>query len=80
MSDFREIVKFRPFFEVQKNFKLLNFRHVVYHFEACNLYWRIRIYSLFPEIFKCRENISNNRFLEIHKSFLKVAKFEFIYL
>ena len=27
MSDFREIVKFRSFFEVRKNFKPLKFRH-----------------------------------------------------
>ena len=27
-------MKFRPFFEVRINFKLLEFRHVVYHFEA----------------------------------------------
>ena len=37
MSDFREIVKFRPFFEVRKNFRLLELRHVVYHFEARDL-------------------------------------------
>ena len=35
---------------------------------------RIRIYSLFREIFKYRENMSNNRFREIYKSFLKIAK------
>ena len=35
--------------------------------------WRIRMYSLFREIFKYRENISNNRFREIHKSSLKIA-------
>ena len=27
MSDFREIVKFRPVLEVRKNFKLLKFRY-----------------------------------------------------
>ena len=34
MSDFRENVKFRSFFEVRKNFELLEFRHVIYQFEA----------------------------------------------
>ena len=38
MSDFREIVKFRPFFEVRKNFKLFKFvLHVVCHFVARDL-------------------------------------------
>ena len=62
MIDFREIVRFRPFFEVRKNFKLLNLdmlyiivRHVI---------WRIRIHSLFLEIFKYHENVNNNRFRE----------------
>ena len=48
-------------FEVRKNFQPLKFRHVIHH----------RIYNLFPEIFKNRENMSNNRFREIHKAFLK---------
>ena len=39
--------------------------------------WRIRIYSLFRKIFKYRENMSNNRFREIQKSFPKIAKFEY---
>ena len=33
--------------------------------------WRIRLYSLFRQIFKYRENMNNNRFHEIHKSFSK---------
>ena len=66
MSDFREIVKFRPFFEVRKNFKLLKSRHVVYHFEVRDLEYQ-----------KYRENMNNNRFRKIHKSFLKMAKFEY---
>ena len=37
MSDFSEIIKFRPFFEVRKNFELLKFTQVVYHFEARDL-------------------------------------------
>ena len=37
MSDFSEIVKFRPIYEGRKKFKLLKFRHYVYHFEARDL-------------------------------------------
>ena len=39
--------------------------------------WRIRIYGLFREIFKYRENMSNNKFHKIRKSFLKIANFEY---
>ena len=70
MRDFREIVKFRPFLEVRKNFKLLNFRHVVHHFEARDL--GIRIY-----VEKYLENMSNNKFRKIHKRYIKTAKFEY---
>ena len=38
---------------------------------------RTRIYSSFREIFRYRENMSNNRFREIHKTFLEIAKFEY---
>ena len=75
MSNFRKIVKFRPLFEVRKKFKLLKSRHVAYQFEVRD--WKIRIISLFHEIFKYRENINNNRFREIYKSFLKISKFEY---
>ena len=75
MNDFREIIKFRPFFEVRKSSNssnldtlYINFKHVI---------WRIRIHRLFREIFKYRENMSSNRFREIHKSFLKIVKFEY---
>ena len=37
MSNFREIGGFRPFSEVQKNFKLLEHKHIIYHFEAGDL-------------------------------------------
>ena len=78
MSDLREIVKFRPFFskinKVQKHIKLSNLdmlytilKHVI---------GRSRIYSLFRKVFKYRGSMSNNRFREIHKSFLKIVKFE----
>ena len=72
MSDFREIVRSRLYFEVQKSFRLLKFIHVVYRFEARDLenqnIWLLR------EIFKYRENMSNNGFRETQKSFLKIAK------
>ena len=34
MSNFREVVGFRPFLEVRKNFKLLEHKYIIYHFEA----------------------------------------------
>ena len=37
MRDFHGIVKFRPFFEVRKNFELLEYGCVIYHFEARDL-------------------------------------------
>ena len=37
MSDFREIVKLRPFLGVRKNFKLLVYGHIIYHFKARDL-------------------------------------------
>ena len=39
--------------------------------------WRFQIYDLFREIFKFREDKSNNVFREIRKCFRKTAKFEF---
>ena len=39
--------------------------------------WRFQIYNLFREIFKFREDKSNNVFREIRKCFCKTAKFEF---
>ena len=40
--------------------------------------WRLQIYNLFREIFKFREDKSNNVFREILKCFRKTAKFEFL--
>ena len=34
---FREVVGFRPFLKVQKNFKLLEHKHIIYDFEARDL-------------------------------------------
>ena len=39
--------------------------------------WRFQIYNLFREIFKFREDKSNNVFREIRKCFRKTAKFKF---
>ena len=39
--------------------------------------WRFQIYNLFREIFKFREDKSNNVFREILKCFHKTAKFKF---
>ena len=39
--------------------------------------WRFQIHNLFLEIFKFREDKSNNVFHEILKCFLKTAKFQF---
>ena len=61
--------------EVRKNFKLLEHEHIIYHFEEG--IWRFQIYNLFREIFKFREDKSNNVFREILKYFRKTAKFEF---
>ena len=41
--------------------------------------WRFQIYYLFHEIFKFREDKSNNVFREIRKGFCKTAK-QIIYL
>ena len=38
---------------------------------------RFRICNYFREIFKFGENMSRTRFLEISKSFHKIAKFEY---
>ena len=40
--------------------------------------WRFQIYNLFREIFKFREDKSNNVFREILKCFRKPSKFEFL--
>ena len=39
--------------------------------------WRFQIYNLFPEIFKIREDKSNNIFREILKCFRKTVNFKF---
>ena len=37
MRNFSEVVGFWPFLEVRKNFKLLEHKHIIYHFEAGDL-------------------------------------------
>ena len=37
MSNFREIGGIRPFSEVRKNFRLLEYEHIIYYFEARDL-------------------------------------------
>ena len=50
MSNFREVVKFRPFLEVKKKFKVLEHKHIIYRFEAGDL----EIPNLFREKFSFR--------------------------
>ena len=69
MSNFCEMVEM----EVRKHFKLLQHKHIVHHFEACDL----ETPNLFREISKFREDISNNEFHEIRKCFRKTAKFDY---
>ena len=59
MSNFREIVKFMPFFEVQKF--LNSWNSGMLYIILKHAIWGIRIYGLF----KYLENMSNNRFPEI---------------
>ena len=61
--------------EVRENFKLLEHKHIKYHFEAGDL--EIPNIYFFRKIFKFRQDKSNNVFLEILKCFRKNAKFEF---
>ena len=48
---------------VRKNFRLLEYEHIIYHFKAHNL--EISFYKLFREICKFSENMSKNKFREI---------------
>ena len=43
----------RPFLEVRKNLKLLEHKHITYHFEA-RVIWIFQIHNLFREKFKFR--------------------------
>ena len=60
--------------EVRKNFKLLEHKHIMYHFEAGDLETG-QIYNLFLEIFKFREDKSNNVFAKFLNAFVKPLVF-----
>ena len=62
MSNFREMAPQWLRNSCSKNFKLLKYEHIIYHFKARGL--EIRIYNYSREIFKCRENMSKHRFRE----------------
>ena len=77
MSNFREVVGFRPFLGVRKNFKLLEHEHILYHFEAGDL--EIQIYNLFREKFKFRGftkalRISRNTLLLLSSRNLNISR------
>ena len=57
--------------EVRKNFKFLEYEHIIFHVEARDLEIPNR------ELYKFCEDKSNNVFREILKCFRKTAKFEF---
>ena len=75
MSNFREVVGIRPFWKFEKISNSYNTK--VSYIILKWVIWRFQIYNLFREIFKFRENKSNNVFREILKCFRKTAKFEF---
>ena len=58
-----------------EKFKLLEYEHIIYHLK--HVISRFQIYNLFREIFKFREDKSNNVFLRILKCFRKTTKFDF---
>ena len=68
MSNFREMAPQWLRNVCSKNFKLIKYEHIIYHFEVRGL--EIRIYNYF------RENMSKNRFREF-LSVHKIAKFEY---
>ena len=49
----------------------------ILYFILKHVIWGFQIYNLFREIFKFREDKSNNVFRKILKCFRKTAKFEF---
>ena len=56
--------KFRPFSGVRKNIKLIEHKHVIYHFKARDIDIK-NIYNFLREIFK---------FLDFKKAFMNFAK------
>ena len=63
---------FRKFEKISDS-QNMNILHIILN----HVTWRFQIYNLFREIFKFREDNSNNVFREIRKCFRKTAKFEF---
>ena len=68
----RNLGHFRKFEKIS-NFQNINILYIILK----RVIWRFQIYNLFREIFKFREDKSNNVFREIRKCFRKTAKFEF---
>ena len=68
----RNLGYFRKFEKIS-NSQNMNILYIILK----HVIWRFQIYNLFREIFKFREDKSNNVFREIRKCFLKTAKFEF---
>ena len=68
----RNLGHFRKFKKIS-NSQNMNILYIILK----HVIWRFQIYNLFREIFKFREDKSNNVFREILKCFRKTAKFEF---
>ena len=68
----RNLGHFRKFEKIS-NSQNMNILYIILK----HVIWRFQIYNLFREIFKFREDKSNNVFHEIRKCFRKTAKFEF---
>ena len=60
-------------FEKISSLKIMNILYIILK----HVVWRFRIYNYFSEIFKCRENMSKNKFRDISLSVHKIAKFEY---
>ena len=68
----RNLGHFRKFEKIS-NSQNMNILYIILK----HVIWRFQIYDLFREIFKFREDKSNNVFREIRKCFRKTPKFEF---
>ena len=68
----RNLGHFRKFEKIS-NSQNMNVLYIILK----HVIWRFQIYNLFRDIFKFREDKSNNVFREIRKCFRKTAKFEF---
>ena len=68
----RNLGHFRKFEKIS-NSQNMNILYIILK----HVIWRFQIYNLFREMFKFREDKSNNVFREIRRCFRKTAKFEF---